>query len=205
MKVGILGSGNVGGTVGRLWADAGHHLMFGVRNPRADRVQGVLRDIGTHAHAGTLQQAIDFGDVVLIALPWAAAAELLPQLENLDGKILIDATNRFTKPPADTLGSAAEDLQAVAPSARVYKMFSTLGWETILDPDFGGIQASTFVCGDEPEGKAIVMQLAEDAGLDPVDVGPLQDAVLIETLTKLWAEIVRNGHGREVAFRLLRR
>ena len=120
------------------------------------------------------------------------------------GKILIDSTNRMIPAPPDTTGSAAGDIARSLSGAKVVKAFNTLGANNLTNLQFGSENASTFICGDDPEAKSKVAQLAQEVGFDAVDCGPLANAVLLESLTKLWVQISRS-YGREIAFKLLRR
>ncbi|HIK08980.1 MAG TPA: NADPH-dependent F420 reductase [Oscillatoriaceae cyanobacterium M33_DOE_052] len=205
MKIGILGAGNIGGTLGKLWAKQGHQVYFGVRDVNSEKTQALLAESGGNAQAGSLQEAASFGDVVLLAVHWRNVPEVLAQVSGvLGGKILIDATNRMIPPPPDTTGSAAGDIAKEVPGAKVVKSFSTLGANNLTRLEFGNENASNFICGDDADAKALVVELSEAVGFDAVDCGPLSVAPLIESLTKLWVQISRN-YSREIAFKLLRR
>lgn len=205
MKIGILGAGNIGGTLGKLWAARGHDILFAVRDPESEKVKTLLSESGTTARAGTLQEAASFGEVVLLSVHWKNVPEVLEAVRDLTaGKILIDSTNRMIPAPADTTGSAAGDIARSLSGAKVVKAFNTLGANNLTNLQFGSENASTFICGDDSEAKSKVAQLAEEVGFDAVDCGSLANAVLLESLTKLWVQISRS-YGREIAFKLLRR
>src|SRR5829696_4416159 len=91
MKIGILGAGNIGGNLGRRWAQGGHAIKFGVRKP--DELAALVQECGAQASAGDPKQAVEFGDVVVLALPWGAVAEVLGSVGDMRGKIVVDATN----------------------------------------------------------------------------------------------------------------
>jgi 8-hydroxy-5-deazaflavin:NADPH oxidoreductase len=205
MKIGILGAGNIGGNLGKLWAAKGHEIFFAIREPQSDKVKAILSDINSNVHTGTVKEAVAFGEVVLLAVHWQNVPEVLQQIQEvINDKILIDSTNRMIPPPSDTTGSAAEDIARSLPEAKIVKAFSTLGANNLTDLKFGSENASTFICGNDIEAKSIVIQLAEEIGFDVVDVGLLNTAPLLESLTKLWVQISRQ-YGREIAFKLLRR
>ncbi|MBD2164587.1 NADPH-dependent F420 reductase [Calothrix membranacea FACHB-236] len=205
MKIGILGAGNIGGNLGKLWAAKGHEIFFAVRDPQSDKVKTLLHDLGDKVHKGSVKEAAAFGEVVLLAVHWQNVPEVLQEISGLvDNKILIDSTNRMITPPPDTTGSAAEDIARSLPTARVVKAFSTLGANNLTNLKFGSENASTFICGDDSEAKNIVTQLAEEISFDVVDIGLLNTAPLIESLTKLWVQASRK-YGREIALKLLRR
>jgi hypothetical protein len=191
MKIGIIGAGNIGGSLGKRWTTLGHEIVFGVRDASSPKTQKSL-------------EAAAFGEIIVIALPWAAVREVLPALGDLRGKILIDATNRFSTEAGDS-PSAAEDIAKLALGAHVVKCFNTMGWETLLNPVFGSERASAFLCGDDSTAKATVAALAEALGLRVVDVGPLAHARHVESIAYLWVSMMRSGMGREMAFTLLRR
>ena len=93
MKIAVIGAGRIGGTVGKAWALAGHQVMFGARDPQKEALQALLKEVGPNAHAGTLQEAFAFGEVILLAVPPEAVQEVLTDAGDLQGKILIDSTS----------------------------------------------------------------------------------------------------------------
>lgn len=204
MRIGIIGAGNVGGTLGKLWAGAGHRVIFGVRDPQSEKVHALLSWIGPNARAGTIGDAAQSGEVVVLAVGWAALSEVLAQTGDIAGKVLIDCTNRLAPSQPGSAPSAAEEVARLAPGARVVKAFNTLGAENLMDLRFDSQVASTFICGDDPEAKAVVKRLGEDLGFDVVDAGPLSAAEMIESLARLWIHLSRSM-GRDIAFKLLRR
>lgn len=130
--------------------------------------------------------------------------EVLPTLGDLSGKIVIDTTNRFGRSPEDG-DSAAQDIAKLLPGAKVVKAFNTMGWETLINPVFSGEKATVFLAGDDSAAKNVVAGLATEIGLDTVDTGPLANAGMIEKMSELWVTMMRSGHGRDFAFRLIQR
>ncbi len=204
MKIAIIGAGNIGGSLGKVWAAHGHSVIFGVRDPNSEKTRKALAETGATVQAVSIAEAAAFGEVIAIALPWAAVRETLATMGDLSGKIIIDATNRFAAAPGDA-PSAAEDIARLAPGAKVFKGFNTMGWETLLDPIFSGQPATAFVCGDDSAAKQVVIGLAAEIGLAPVDAGPLENAAAAEAVARLWVYLMRSGMGREMAFALLKR
>jgi NADPH-dependent F420 reductase len=209
MKIGIIGSGNVGGTLGARWAQAGHEVTFGSRDPGSEALKQLVTRAGGGARAAKLADAARDSDVLLLATPWKAAREALEGLGELGGKVLIDATNPL-RPRLDGLElgattSAGEQVAAWAPGAKVVKAFNTIGFNIMANPAFGGERAVLFYCGDDAEAKQVVKQLAEELGFDAVDAGPLTQARLLEPFALLWISLAFGGLGREIGFRLLRR
>ena len=210
MKIGIIGAGNIGGTLGRAWAAKGHEVVFGVRDPRGPKVQELVKATGGKARAASPAEAAAHGEVVLLATPWAAAQAALRGAGDLTGKILIDATNPLRPDLSGlTLGhttSAAEEVARWAPGATVVKAFNTIGAQHMANPRFGTQSASMLICGDDAAAKKAVLALAEVLGFDPVDAGPLTQARLLEPLAMLWISLAyAYGHGADIAFKLLRR
>jgi len=203
MRIGILGAGHIGGTLGRRWAERNHEIVFGVRKPQDTNIQALLDTFGPHVRAGTIAEAVAFGEVVLLAVPGTAVDEVIQQVSNWHGKVLIDTTNRFISPTAGSR-SSTEEVAYRASSARVVKAFNSAGFEILANPSFGDQRADTFLCGDDAEAKALVTALAGDIGMGAVDVGPLASASLIDALTRIWGQITRSK-GRGVAFKVLTR
>lgn len=200
MRIGIIGSGNVGGSLGRVWADRGHDVCFGVRDTTDEDVQRLVADIGERVRAAGLRDAAEYGEVVVLAVPGDAVKDAAARITDVvAGKPLVDATNR---PDADRPQSVA--ILAAAPDARLVKAFNTVGYEWFADPTADDETASMFVAGDDREAKDAVVGLVEDCGFEPVDAGPLEAAAMLEDLARLWIHLSR-AYGRDVAFRLLRR
>ncbi|NET73077.1 MAG: NAD(P)-binding domain-containing protein [Sphaerospermopsis sp. SIO1G2] len=205
MKVSIIGAGNIGGKLGKLWSEKGYEVFFAVRSPQSNKVTSILSNITTDFHTGAIKEAITFADVILLSVHWQNIPEVITEIQGIIGdKILIDSTNRMISPPSDTTGSAAGDIARSLPTAKVVKAFNTLGANNFTNLQFGSENASTFICGDDTDAKLTVSQLAEDIGFDVVDVGLLDAAPLIESLAKLWVQVSRK-YGRETAFKLLKR
>lgn len=206
MKIGIVGAGSVGGTLGRRWAER-HEVVFGVRDPGGAEVRELVERSGPRVRAASVQEAASFGDVVILATPWTAAEDAVRAAGGLAGKVLVDCTNPVAPGLTRALphGSVAERLAAAAPRARVVKAFNTAGFEVFADPRFGSEAASLFLCGDDASAKATVAALARDLGMVPEDCGPLSQASRLEDLALLWISLAAQGQGRSHAFRLMRR
>jgi 8-hydroxy-5-deazaflavin:NADPH oxidoreductase len=203
MKIAIIGTGNVGGALGKLWSKRGHDVFYGMRDPK----KGTPDAAAKH---GTLAQASDFGDVIVLATPWEGTPDAIKRLGNVGGKVLIDCTNPL-KPDLSGLSiglddSAGETVARLAKGARVVKCFNTLGAQNFATPAFRDQLASMFLCGNDTEAKSIVTKLGSDLGFDMVDVGPLAQSRLLEPMAMLWISMVyKAGLGPNIAFKLLRR
>jgi len=203
MEIGILGAGNIGASLGRLWAQKGHAIAFGVRDATKTRELVTL----TRGRAATLADAAATAAVVVLAVPWSAAADAIAAAGDLAGKIVVDCINpvlpglRGLAIGRDT--SAAEEIARLAPGARVVKAFNTMGAQTLSFAEHLG--ANGFLCGDDAAAKAVVAGLARDLGLEPIDCGALSAARLLEPLALLWIHLAhRVGLGPNIAFHLVR-
>lgn len=195
--IAVLGAGNVGATLARKWAAAGHQVTLASRNPDAPPLRDLAASIGatTARHTGTVRSA----DVVLVALPGNAVATVAASLGSaLDGKVVIDATNNVGA--AELNGIAA--IIAHAPGAECVRAFNSLGWENFADPDFDGTRADLLWCGPDGDTGALVEQLIADIGLRPVRVGGLDQLPAVDMLARLWLALVP-GRGRHLALKIL--
>jgi|1186.fasta_scaffold05427_3 predicted dinucleotide-binding enzyme len=180
--IAVIGRGNVGGTLGRAWSAAGHDVRFGGRDDAS-------------AAAGE-------AEVVVFAVPGSAMEALLASVgPALGGKVVIDATNDMQGSPP----SSVHRIAAIAPDARVFRAFNSVGWENMADPVFGGVQADLLYCGaDNATATDTVEQLVADVGFRPVRVGGLDEVATVDGLLQLWfALAVRGGRGRRLAFKIL--
>jgi NADPH-dependent F420 reductase len=208
MKIGIIGAGDVGGTLGRRWCQKKHEIMFGVRNLQSQNVQRLIK-VDQNLRFGDIVEAVAFGEVILLAIPWTSVEDTILNGGNLSGKILIDPTNPLTpdlKGLALDNTSVAEKIANLAKSANVVKAFNTIGAKTLDNLMFDSLRADLFICGDNSHAKQVVEELAIEIGFDVVDVGPLVNARMLEQLALLWIELaLRQQLGPNIAFKLLRR
>jgi hypothetical protein len=208
-KIAIFGAGNVGAALGRIWSRHGHTITFGLPDPDSAKNQEKLKSI-PGARAATNAEAASGADIVALCVPWEAAQSAIETAGDLSGKIVIDCMNPVSPDLSGlTIGhstSAGEQVAAWAPKAHVVKAFNTIGAPRMGDADFGGIRADGFYCGDNAGAKAAVSILIGQAGLEPVDVGPLKNARMLEPLALLWIDLaVIQGQGPNHGFKLLRR
>jgi predicted dinucleotide-binding enzyme len=184
-RIGVVGSGNIGGSVGEAWRRAGHDVVYASRSPEPPRTVAIA-------------DAIADADVVLLAVPGAAVPGLLAEHgAALDGRVVIDATNDVGAERLHHADTYAES----APGARFVRAFNTLGFEMFADPSFGGEVADLFWCGPDD---ADVEQLLADVGLRPVRVGDIDAVDVVDGVARLWLTLVfRQGRPRRLAFRML--
>lgn len=210
MTIGIIGSGNVGGTLGTRWAIAGHNIVYGTRNEQAEDIKQLLTEAGGKARAATIEEAARAGEVLLLSIPWKASQSVLESLGDLTGKVLIDATNPLLPDlsglDTGTTTSAGEKVAEWARGAKVVKAFNTIGFNIMANPSFGSDRPVLFYCGDDGPAKDKVKQLGEAIGFEACDAGPLSQSRVLEPFALLWVSLaVKYGYGRDIAFKLLRR
>jgi 8-hydroxy-5-deazaflavin:NADPH oxidoreductase len=209
VNIGIIGSGNVGGTLGMAWAGRGHQVLFSYSR-HAKKLEGLAASAGPNARAGSPAEASQLGEVVVLAPPWPVVDDALQTAGSLAGKILIDCTNPLK---GDLSGleighttSAAEEIARRASGARVVKAFNSIGAANMANPVFGSQRATMFFCGDDAAAKTIVARLVEEIGFEPVDASALAIARLLEPLAMLWIHLAyARGMGPDFAFKLIRR
>ena len=142
MKIAIIGAGNVGGTLGAAWAQkAGHDILFGVRNPGAEKTQALVQKIGGKARAVAPADATAAADFIVLTTPWPQAEAAIRSIGNVNGKIILDATNPLAR-GADGIRleighsiSAGEKVQGWAVGASVFKTLNTTGFGNMAEPD----------------------------------------------------------------------
>jgi len=171
MKIGIIGSGNIGTAVGKKVVEAGHELI--ISNSRGpETLAEKITEIGLKATAGTVLEASK-QEVVVIAVPWSKISEAVKGLPNWKNRIVIDATNQ---PPeliiAEETLTSSEVVSKALPGARVIKAFSSL-YAQYIDGEVNGGKRVLFYCGDDLEAKSIVKGLFDQMGFYPVDLGSL--------------------------------
>jgi predicted dinucleotide-binding enzyme len=202
--VAILGTGRVGGALGAQFAAHGHAVIYGSREPQSEKVRTLVANTGHGAKAAASAEAVRGADVVVLALPWGATEQTVKALD-LRGKLVIDPTNAIRigagglMEAAVTGTSAGELVQQWAPQARVVKGFNTLGYHVMAKPAVAGGLVSVPLAGDDADAKARVAAYVTSFGLEPVDVGPLRNALVLEGMAMLYMVPLLTGH-RERAF-----
>jgi NADPH-dependent F420 reductase len=207
MNIGIIGTGNMGSGLGKLWASRGHKVMFGSRDP--EKAKALASSLGSDVSAGTIAEAAKSGEVILLATPWVATQEAIKAAGSLSGKILMDCTNPLTPEMSLAVGfttSGAEEISKWS-GAKVVKAFNTIFAQIIhSSPQFGSQNATVFYCGDDAAAKATVAGLINEIGFAAVDSGPLKNARYIEPLAGLVIQLGYGmGMGTNLAMTLIRR
>lgn len=185
MRIGIIGSGRIGGNAGKLFAMAGHDVMFSFsRDP--EKLRALAAEAGNGARAGTPREAVEFGEVVVLSVPWGTIEEALSQAGDLAGKIVIDTTNQFGRGGLAELPgglTAAQFNQRRMPGARLVKSYNTLtaGFQAEASGRTGAAdRVVMFFAGEDAEAKEVVATLISDSGFEPVDVGGWSEVWIME-------------------------
>jgi hypothetical protein len=194
--IAVIGTGDVAHALGVEFAAQGHTIVYGSRKPDRGSVQDLVEETGHGATATTQAEAVVGADIVVLAVPGLLVEEITLSLGDLSGKIIIDPTNPLErslltlKHAVDT--SNAEIIQAAAPDADVVKAFNTLNWKAMMDPDESGGPVSIPLAGDSGSAKRKVAELVKGMGLDPIDLGGIENAHWIEGMLILW---INNRYG----------
>ncbi len=213
MKIGILGSGNVGQALGLGFAAHGHDVKMGTRSPESDKVKAWLAQAGSRASAGSYAQAAAFADVAVLATSWSGTENALGLAgpDHLAGKVVIDVTNPLDFSggvPRLVLGhtdSGGEQVQRWLPRARVVKAFNTVNNADMVHPQYEGGPPDMFLCGNDDDAKRTVTEICVAFGWPVIDLGGIEGARLLEALAMLWILYgFRNNTWRH-AFKLLRK
>jgi len=179
LKVGVIGSGRIGGTLGEIWLKAGHEVMFSSRHLEDD--QALAARLGGKARAGTPKEAAAFGEIVLMAVPYRALPQLGKDLAaELKGKPVVDACNPFVHRDGEIATWARDKGAGLAsaellPGAQIVRAFNAISYARL--PDIaqrkGGDRTGMPIAGDDAKAIAMASRLVRDAGFEPVLVGPL--------------------------------
>jgi len=184
VRIGVIGAGRIGGNAARLLAGAGHEVLLSFSRDPAS-LQARAAEIGPAARVGTPTEAAAFGEVVILSVPWRLVDEVLAEVGGLDGRIVVDTTNQYGPGGLESLPgglTAAQVNQRRMPGARVVKAFNTLtsAFQAEAAGRTGPDRVVMFLCGDDPDAKAVVAGLIDDAGFAPADLGGLADAAPME-------------------------
>ncbi len=191
MDIAIIGAGNVGTALAGAFARAGHHVTISATHP--EHAAEVAQSTGTGS-AGTNQEAVAAGDVVILAVPGTAFDAIVGEVGNeLAGKVVVDVSNRPTPDPSGAGTSAAEELQTRIPNSNVVKAFNTAFATRQANPNIDGVAADGFVAGDDDDAKRTVLDLVESIGFRPVDAGSLAASRTLEGMA--WLNISRALQG----------
>ena len=181
MRIGIVGSGRIGGNCAVQFAKGGHEVKLSSRNP--SKLESLAEQIGEAASVGTPAEAAEFGEVVVFAVPWDGFDDAVESAGPLENKLVIDTTNQYGSSEMPAEGQTAASFHAARVNgARYTKSFNTLNSAVQADAAFRpeSDRIVQWVCGDDVAAKQVVMGLIADAGYAPIDIGRNEDAAVIE-------------------------
>jgi predicted dinucleotide-binding enzyme len=214
MRIGILGTGDVGSALAGGFAALGHDIRVGTRDAAGGKAQALVAKAGPRAKAGTFEEAAAFAEVAVLATLWSGteSAIRLAGPRNLEGKVVIDATNplvfRPNAPPQLALGhtdSGGEQVQRWLPGARVVKAFNIVGHAHMVNPKFADGVPDMFICGNDETAKRTVTELLRALGWPAIDIGGIEGARLLEPMCILWVLYGVRAGSWSHAFKLLRK
>lgn len=180
-RIGVIGSGNIGGTIGGLWVKKGHSVFFSSRHP--DELKDMIAKLGSLAKAGTVEEAVAFGDVLFIAVPYGAVPQIGKDYSaKMKGKVMLDACNAVSTRD----GAVADEVeqngigvttQKYFPGVRIVRAFNTMSYMVFArEANRPDPKLAIPIAGDDPQAVQVAAALVRDAGFDPVTVGTLADA-----------------------------
>jgi 8-hydroxy-5-deazaflavin:NADPH oxidoreductase len=214
MRVGILGTGDVGKALGKGFVTVGHDVKMGSREAKNEKALAWARELGAKASVGTFADAASFGDIVVLATLGVANESALKMAgpETLRGKIVIDTTNPLDfsagMPPKLAVSgndSGGERVQRLLPDAHVVKAFNTVGNAFMFRPSFPGGPPDMFFCGNNDDAKQKVVAILRDFGWGIVDVGGIESSRYLEAMCMVWVLSGIHTNSWTHAFKLLKK
>lgn len=204
MEVAIVGTGNVGSALARTLSSAGHDVI--VTATTSSEAEALAKEVGGQS-LGSNVEAIRAAGGVILAVPYEAIASIVDEAgDDLDDKIIVDVTNRFGgEEPGAVIdaSSNAEQIAAMAPSARVVKAFNTVLASRQADPQVNDMRVDNFVAGSDSDAKATVIELIRSIGMRPIDAGPLSSARILEAMGALNIYLNTQGGSWQNAWKLI--
>jgi predicted dinucleotide-binding enzyme len=208
MRVGILGSGLMGGKLGTIFARAGHEVVFSYARSN-EKLKRLARDAHGNARAGTPREAAHDADALLLAVHWSRIDDVLSQTGDLSGKLIVSCSLPMNADDTELVvahtSSGAEELAKMIPKSRIVAAFNTVPSEvlfSVFEAKGKTTKPSLVYCGDDRSGKKVAAALIRDVGFDPVDAGPLRIARYIEPFALLVGQLAYGGEeGPELAYR----
>ena len=208
MRIGILGSGLMGGKLGTIFARAGHEVVFSYAR-RKEKLEKLAREAGGKARAGAPAEAAREADALLLAVHWSRVDDVLSQAGDVSGKVIVTCSLPMNEDDTGLVvahtSSGAEELAKKVPEARVVSAFNTLPSEvlfSVFEARNGPARPSVVYCGDDTDAKPVAARLIRDAGFEPLDAGPLRIARYNEPFALLVAQLAYEGEsGPALAYR----
>ncbi len=203
MKIAILGSGNIGGTLAAGLAKQSHQIVLGLRDITSADANELISN-SKNIKAASITDAVEQSDIIIIAVPLVAVPDVAKSLGDVSGKLIIETTNAFGKPLPE-YGNGTVAIKKITGNNNVVKCFNTIGAENLANPVFGNFVADTFVAGNSKEAKDVAIQLAEDMGFgNCFDLGGDEALHLLESIAQVWGTLAYGAKmGRRLAFKVL--
>jgi 8-hydroxy-5-deazaflavin:NADPH oxidoreductase len=209
MNIGIIGTGNMGSSLGKIWAENGHKIMFSYSRDTT-KLEKIASSIGSNASVGTPAEAVKFADVVVLAVPYGAIEDALKAAGSVEGKLLFSIVNALLPDMSGmavgTTTSAAEEIAKLAPGARVIEALPVFA-EVLNSPShrFGDQLATVFYTGDDEAAKQVVADLLREIDVEPIDAGSLKNSRYVEPAMMLLIQLAYTQQLGQIGFKLLRR
>ena len=201
MRVGILGSGLMGGKLGTIFARAGHEVVFSYARSRK-KLEQLAQEAGGNARAGTPREAGEDADALLLAVHWSRVDEVLNQAGGVAGKVMLTCSLPMNQADTELViahtSSGAEELAKKARGPAIVSAFGTVPSEVlfpVFDARGSGTRSNLLYCGDDDDAKEVAAGLIRDVGFEPTDAGPLRSARYIEPFSMLIARLAYEGDG----------
>jgi predicted dinucleotide-binding enzyme len=205
MNIAVVGTGNIGGRLAKVWAGKGHRIFLGTRNANDEKILALIAANPTLITAHSSADAAQRADVILLAVPASVAFNAVQELGNVKGKLIIDAMNAVFRKP-EPYNKTSEAIIAASGNDHIVKCFNWVGAENMDNPYYGNEVADMILCGNYIDDKKIVKQLAEDCGFNVYDIGNIEKEAVTENAAVLWGSLASGaGLGRNIAFKVLKR
>jgi hypothetical protein len=206
MRIGVIGVGSVGTTLGKKLAAVGHEVVMGTRDPDGERAAKAKASLPADVAIRTMPEACRSAEVVVLAIPGSAMDETIAALAgDLAGKVVVDAANRIGASLGDTaVMNSLAAFERQTPTTAVFRAFNSLGWENFAEPEIGGVQADLLYCGPDGPPRETVEELIAAVGLRPVYVGGPEKVALVDAVGALWGALAfGRGMGRRLFFKVV--
>jgi predicted dinucleotide-binding enzyme len=205
MKIAIIGTGNVGGALAQSFIRAQHQVIMGAQFPLSEKSKKLMTLLGSSCFR-TVDEAIEQAEVIVLTTPPDVVTKIFNRQHQLNGKIIIDATNSIRVKP-EPFPTAYHAIKSMTNSEAVVKCFNTTGFENLLNPMYRSEGIDMFCAGDHQPSKLIAAQLSKEIGFNQcIDFGGDDKVVLLEQFALCWINLaIMQGNGRDIAFKMIKR